>query len=224
MGFINALFSDINANYYQDLNYERVDRLMLKILWWQFVIITLGTLAIYFFRPSDFYPSAFSWRDLALPEVVGSIALGFLASFIPTLLRGKLANHYHYRLLVMAAYMMYSFILILVSGGSIEMHFYLFGIWSLLILYYDSRLIWVGFAIMLLHRIILNYVHPIWLYHYGRNDVAFFAHLIFAFLAAFFIAHIAMNGRRSMISVSEANKLLKSRVAGTAQATNTTSV
>ena len=203
---------DINKEHYQALGYEKTDGLMIKVLWWHFAVLALGALAIYYFQPANFYPNPFSWRSLTIGETVGAILVGFLASLIPTLLRNRIANHYFYRLIVTAAFMVYSFLIVLVSGGSIEMHFYLFGVWALLTLYYDRRLIWAGFFLMFLHRAILNYTIPLWLYHYGRNDVSLLAHTIFALLAAIFTARIAESARQSIIKLKEANSLLESKI------------
>ena len=56
-----AFLDDINRAYYRDFSYDRVDGLLVKILWWHFVVLLLGTLFIYYFQPANFYPSPFSW-------------------------------------------------------------------------------------------------------------------------------------------------------------------
>ena len=207
-----AFLEDINRAYYRDFSYARVDGLLVKILWWHFVVLLLGTLFIYYFQPASFYPSPFSWRILSTFDVIFSIGAALLAALIPTILRGRLKNHYHYRLVMLAAYMLFSFLLILVSGGSTEMHFYLFGIWALLTLYCDWRLIWIGFALMLVHHVVLNFTISQWLFQYGENNLALLAYVLFTLPAAIFTARIAQNGRRAVVAMAEANKFIQSKV------------
>lgn len=203
--------ADINKEYHTDLNYDRVDGLLVKILWWHFAAILIGALATYYLKPITFLPSSFSWHELTRGEVVGSIAIAFLAALVPTLLRGRFSNHYHYRLIMVAAYMTFSFLIILV-GSSTEMHFYLFGIWALLTFYGDWRLVWIGFALMVVHHVILNFTVPDWLYQYGRNDIALLIYIILSLPAAIFTAKIAGNIRQAVVSIAEANKYIQSRV------------
>lgn len=207
-----SFLSDINQIYTKDFNYPSVDRLMIRILWVHFLAVALPAILIYAFRPADYYPSPFSWRDLSLPEVTGAILAAFIAVIVPTILKGRLQNHYYYRLIVTAAYMAYSFLVVFVSGSSIEAHFHLFGIWALLTLYYDRRLIWFGFILMILHRLILNYTVPDWLYHYGRNDISLVAHILFALMVAIFTSWIAENGRKALALIFEGNKIMESRI------------
>ena len=207
-----TFLEDVNREYYRDFNYDIVDRLLVRILWCHFFVILLGASLIYFLQPADFYPSPFSWRDLTLMEAEGSVLVAFLAALIPTMFWGRLENHYYYRLIMLGAYMTYSFLLVLVSGGSTEMHFYLFGIWALLTLYSDSRLIWIGFALMLVHHGLLNFIAPAWLYQYGRSDLALLAYALFALPAAYFTAQIAQSGRRAVVAIAEANKLIRTKI------------
>ncbi len=203
---------DINSDYHNDFNYDKTDRLLISILWVHFFVIAAGALAIYFFEFSRFYPSPFSWSILSVFDVKVALISALVAALMPTMLRGKLKNHYLYRLIMLSAYMIFSFLLILVGGGSIEMHFYLFGIWTLLTLYCDQRLIWIGFIMMLIHHIVLNHTFPEWLSQYGRNDLALVAYIAFSLPAAFFSAWIAENGRRAVHSVIQANTFIRSKL------------
>jgi methyl-accepting chemotaxis protein len=65
---------------------------------------------------------------------------------------------------------------VLISGGSIEMHFHFFMIMAVLVVYSDWRLGWLVLVLTALHHVILNYVRPDWVYFYGRNDFAIVAH------------------------------------------------
>jgi phosphotransferase system glucose/maltose/N-acetylglucosamine-specific IIC component len=169
-------------------------------------------LAIFYFHPAEFYPSPFSWRDLSLNEVGGIMLASFLAALVPMLLRRTFENHYHYRLLMLFAYMAYSFLLVVASGGAIEMHFYLFGIWALLTLYYDWRLIAVGFTSMLLYHTLFDITAPQVLYFYGKNNFSLIAHVMFALIAAIFTINIAKNGRKAVVDIKRANEFIQSKL------------
>src|SRR5438094_656534 len=114
--------SDINKDNYYSLNYGKVDRQLVKILWWHFAALLIGALAIWYWRPSILYPTPFSWRVISLSEALWTIGIGLLASIIPTILMGKIKNHYLYRIIMTFALLVYSYLLVFVTGGSIEAH------------------------------------------------------------------------------------------------------
>lgn len=203
---------DINKDYYQDFDYSHIGKLMIKILWWHFWVVLAWALLIYFFEPASLYPSPFSWRNLSFNETAGVIILGLFSVLLPALLRNGFKNHYYYRLLVAAAFTLFSFLIVFVSGSSIEAHFHIFAVLALLILFYDWRLGWFVLFLILAHRLILNYTMPTWLYHYGRNDFSLFAHLLFITLAVIFTTYIAKNGRKAVVMISQANKLISSKL------------
>ena len=203
------LFSDINKDHYYTMRYPQIDRLMVKILWWHFVIVSLAALAIYYFMPALYYPSPLSWRVISLEETLWVIALGFIASLVPTIFRNKIANHYHYRILVAMCLFVYSYSIVFVSGGSIEGHFHFFVIFALLAIYYDWRLGWLGLVVVALHHGILNFVEPYWVYYYGRNDVSVLAHALPVAIAVLYLTWICENGRRSVEALTKSNKTLE---------------
>lgn len=75
--------SDINKDYYYALHYEKVDKLMVKLLWIHFVVVSLGALIIYI-KPFEVFPSPFSARVLSGTEVSWVIGLGALVSILLT--------------------------------------------------------------------------------------------------------------------------------------------
>jgi len=207
-----SIFSDINAAYHADFNYPKVDALMVRLLWFHFVVVVAWASFIYFFEPASFYPSPFSWSNLTFTQLLSIIELALLCAAIPTMLRVRLTSHYAFRVLVTVALSVFSFIIVFMTGGSIEAHFHIFFVFGLVTLYYDWRLVWVVFSLVVLHRLILNYTHPTWLYVYGRNDLSLLVHTLFIILSVLFATWIAEQGRNSIDQVVKANKLLASKV------------
>lgn len=205
-------FSDINKDHYYTLQYDRVDKLMLKILWWQSVALALYAIVLYVFNPARLYPGPFSWRVVTGTEVGAVVALGMLVAAIMTGLRGKFKNHYLYRVLMANAQFVFSYLIVFISGGSIEWHFHFFIMFALLVFYYDWKLGWWAIIAVALHHGILNYVRPGWVYEYGRNDLSFVAHALIVAIMAMVTTLLAQEGRRRAIAFAEANKILETKV------------
>ena len=100
----------------------------------------------------------------------------------------------------------YSYLFVLISGGSIEMHFHFFMIMALLVVYSDWRLNWLVLVLTALHHGILNYVHPQWVYFYGRNDFAIVAHGLPVAVTAVFTTLLCENQRRSVAILEETRR------------------
>src|ERR1041384_1832070 len=92
--------SDINKEYADEMNYPQADRFVVKVQWWTFVALALQTFFASAVKISQYYPSPFSLWVISLPEAAVTIILGLLAAVIPTLLIGKLKNHYIWRIIV----------------------------------------------------------------------------------------------------------------------------
>ena len=189
------LTSDINKDYYDKLNYGQIDDLLVKFLWGTFIFFTLGALAIYYFQPASFYPSPFSWLIMPLDYTLYAIAFAFIATLIPAMLRGKMKNHYHYRLIITAALVVYDYLFVFITGGSIEAHFTFFVVFTMLVTYYDWRLGWFALVLTGLHHFVLNYLAPQFVYFYGRNDVALVAHVLPVLIAVLFTTWLSNNTR-----------------------------
>lgn len=204
--------SDINKDHYYSLHYDKVDRFMIKFLWVQAVLLALYALGLYVIQPASFYPSPFSWRVVSTLEVAWVIGLGLMAAVVLTLLRGRIKNHYLYRFLMANALFTYSYLVVFLSGGSIEWHFHFFVMFALLVMYYDWRLGWWAIVAVALHHGILNYVSPGWVYFYGRNDVAFISHALIVAFMAIVTTYLSIEGRRRAIAFADANKLLETKL------------
>ena len=140
------------------------------------------------------------------------------APWSPIWARRRLHNHYAWRILVSVSLTTYSYLLVLISGGSIEMHFHFFMIMALLVIYSDWRINWLVLVLTALHHGILNYVHPQWVYFYGRNDFAIVAHGLPVAVTAVFTTLLCENQRRSVAILEETRRtqeedLLKRREA-----------
>lgn len=204
--------SDINKDHYYTLEYDRVDKFMVKVLWWQAAILALYSLIIYFIQPASFYPNPFSWRVVSATEVFSVIVIGLLTAGILTALCGKISNHYLYRFLMTNAQLMFSYLIVFISGGSIEWHFHFFIMFALLVLYYDWRLGWWAIVVVAFHHGILNYVAPTWVYFYGRNDLSFISHALLVLVMAIFTTKLSIEGRKRAIAFADANKLLEAKI------------
>ena len=198
--------SDINKEHYYSLRYPEIDRFMVKILWWHFAVVSVFAIAIYYFQPSLYYPNPLSWRVIDLGATLWVVALGFLASLLPTLLRDKIKNHYYYRLLVANCLFVYSYIIVFDTGGSIEGHFHFFVMFALLAVYSDWRLGWVGLVVVALHHGILNFIAPNWVYFYGRNDISVVAHALPVAVAVLYLTWITERRRKALGELAKINK------------------
>jgi len=207
-------FKDINKEYRSHFNYDRVDRVMLEILWWHFVLVSLGAFLIYFFQPALHYPGPFSWRVLSGGNVIAVLIFGLAFALIPTLLHNKLQNHFIFRIAVTLALCCFSFQIVFVSGGSSEAYLHLFGVLAALILYYDYRLMWLVLLAIVCHRLLLNFFAPSWasIYTGVNNHIALILHTFFALSAVVFASMIASAGRESVKAIVEANKFMTNRI------------
>ena len=204
--------SDINKEYAAAMNYGGVDRFIVAILWWHFGAITLLIFTNSFLKLASYFPSPFAWRVIGLREALGAMLVGWSAALIPTLLRGKIRDHYVWRVLVTVALTTYSYLFVFVSGGSIEMHFHFFMIMALLVIYSDWRLGWIVLVLTALHHVILNYLQPQWVYFYGRNDFSVVAHLIPVTGSAIFTTLLCQNNRRSVEVLEDTKRRLENDV------------
>jgi PAS domain S-box-containing protein len=204
--------SDINKEYAAAMNYGGVDRFIVAILWWHFGAITLLTFTNSFLKLASYFPSPFAWRVIGLREALGAMLVGWSAALIPTLLRGKIRDHYVWRVLVTVALTTYSYLFVFVSGGSIEMHFHFFMIMALLVIYSDWRLGWIVLVLTALHHVILNYLQPQWVYFYGRNDFSVVAHVIPVIGSAIFTTLLCQNNRRSVEVLEDTKRRLENDV------------
>ena len=100
----------------------------------------------------------------------------------------------------------YSYLFVLISGGSIEMHFHFFMIMAVLVVYSDWRLGWLVLVLTALHHVILNYVRPDWVYFYGRNDFSIVAHGIPVAVMAVFTTMLCQNQRRSVAILEDTRR------------------
>lgn len=204
--------SDINKDYGTAMNYPRVDRFIVHVGWWLFAALALLTFTNSVIKIVNYYPSPFSWRVINTPEAFAVIVFGILAALMPTLLRGKIANHYVWRMLVTFTLTIFAYLFVFVSGGSIETHFLFFSITALVAIYSDWRLGWIMFVLVALHHGILNYAEPTWVYFYGRNDFALIAHALPVAMTVIFTTILCENNRKSIRELAEAKGGLETTV------------
>jgi signal transduction histidine kinase len=200
--------TDINKEYITVMNYERVDRFMITILWWHFVALALLTFANSVLQAAHYYPSPFSWRVISWPEALGTLLIGLAATLIPSWVHSKIEHHYLWRIFISVALTTYSYLFVFVSGGSIEMHFHFFMIMALLVIYADWRLEWMVLVLTALHHALLNYLQPDWVYFYGRNDLSVIAHALPVLATAIFTTLLCQNHRNTVERLSHLTESL----------------
>jgi diguanylate cyclase (GGDEF)-like protein len=209
--FIEAALPDINKDLATDLRYPRIDRFIVVVLWCHFAALTALTVFNWAFDAADRYPSPFSWREVGPIEAGIVIAIGLAAAGIPTLIAGKVPNHYAWRMFVTVCLVTYSYMFVLVSGGAIEMHFHFFMVMALLVVYSDWRLEWIVLVLTALHHTILNYTEAQWVYSYGRNDISVVAHAIPVLATAIFTTILCVNNRRAIADLHYSERELRSK-------------
>ncbi len=197
--------TDINRDYAAAMNYNAIDRFLVKVLWWHFGFTVLMAFTNSYLRLSQHFPSPFSWRLLSGQEALVAVLIGFIAAAFPTLVRGRLDNHYAWRVIISVAFIVYSYLFVFMSGGSIEMHFHFFMVLALVTVYSDWRLGWIILVLTAAHHGILNYVAPHWVYFYGRNDLSVIAHGLPVAATAIFTSIICYNQRHS-VAILEATQ------------------
>ncbi|MDO8514413.1 MAG: hypothetical protein Q7S50_02620 [bacterium] len=203
--------SDINKGYEADLNYEAIDRFILRVLWGHFVAFSILAFVNSVIKLASFYPSPLAWRVISIPEAIATILIALAATLIPAFLAGTIQNHYLWRIFVVAALSVYSYLFVFISGGSIEMHFHFFIVIALLVVFADWRLGWIVAVLTVLHHSILNYIEPGWVYFYGRNDFSVIAHSVPVLVAAIFATVLCETARQSIVSLKKAQKVLEER-------------
>ncbi len=197
-------FSDINKENYYVLDYDKIDSWMVTFSWANAFFLIPYSFAIYLIAPASFYPNPFSWRLVELPEVIVVSMLALITAGLVHMLKGRFRSHYSYRFLVANAFMMFSYLVVYISGGSIEWHFHFFVMIAALALYSDWRLAWWAIIAVAVHHGVLNFIAPTWVYFYGRNDVAFIAHALIVFFMAIVVTKISEHNRE----LAEASRLL----------------
>src|SRR5262245_25777223 len=215
------LVTDINERYATALNYARTDRFIVRVLWWHLAALVLLTLGNAVLKLGLYFPSPFSWRVPTLDEGVATMALGLLATAVPTWWHGRIRDHYAWRVAVSVCLTAYSYLFVFISGGSIEMHFHFFMIMALLVVYSDWRLGWIVLVLTTLHHLILNYVQPEWVYFYGRNDFAVIAHGLPVIVTAIFTTMLCQNQRQSVVTLVETRGALEEDIAKRQEAEDT---
>src|SRR5438309_3780701 len=203
------LVTDINRDYAVAMNYGTIDRYLVRILWWHAGFVALMAVANSYFRMALYAPSPFSWRLLSGWEALAATLFGIAAAAVPTLIRGRIENHYAWRIAVSVAFTTYSYLFVFLSGGSIEMHFHFFMVLALLTVYNDWRLSWIVLVLTALHHGILNYVAPTWVYYYGRNALSVIAHAIPVAATALFTSLPCTNNRRSVLLLEASRRELE---------------
>ena len=165
-----------------------------------------------FLKIAESNPNPISWRVISQNEAIVTLIIAFAAVIIPIYLANKIKNHYLWRVLVTVAFVVYSYLFVFISGGSIEMHFHFFIIAALIVMYADWRLGWILFVFTGLHHSILNYVEPGWVYFYGRNDFSVISHVLPVLVTVIFTTAICEIIRGGVMALELSNKVTMAKV------------
>jgi|CXWL01.1.fsa_nt_gi GAF domain-containing protein len=209
--------SDINKDYAAAMNYGSADRFIVAVLWWHLAFFAALAFTNSVLQLARHFPSPFAYRVISLPEAAGAMLIALAATLSSAWLRGKLKNHYAWRINTTLNLTAYSYLFVFISGGSIEMHFHFFIIMALLVVYADWRLGWIVLVLTALHHGILNYVEPQWVYFYGENDVSVIAHALPVLGTAIFTTRLCQNHRKSIQVAVEAKTELSQTFQGLEQ-------
>ncbi len=209
--------SDINKDYAAAMNYDSADRFIVAVLWWHLAFFAALAFTNSVLQLARYFPSPFAYRVISLPEAAGAMLIALAATLSSAWLRGKLKNHYAWRINATLNLTAYSYLFVFISGGSIEMHFHFFIIMALLVVYADWRLGWIVLVLTALHHGVLNYVEPQWVYFYGENDVSVIAHALPVLGTAIFTTRLCQNHRKSIQVAVEAKTELSQTFQGLEQ-------
>lgn len=200
--------TDINRQFRTALGYHQVDKFMKKVLWWHFGVFALVAFMNTVVKIAETSPNPFAWRVIQPGEAIVSLAIALAAVLIPLALEGKLKNHYHWRILLTVAFLVYSYLFVFISGGGIEMHFHFFIVAALIVMYADWRLGWILLVLTGLHHGILNYFQPGWVYFYGRNDFSVISHAIPVLVMVIFTTVLAEIIRGGVMALELSNQTI----------------
>lgn len=195
--------TDINKGYESALGYKEVDSFIVKLAWWHLGIYTLVALLVSVFKIADSYPSPLSWRVVSMEGAASTVVLAIFATCLIVLTHGRVRSHYLWRIFATIGLVLYSYLFVYISGGSIEMHFHFFMIAAVLAVFADWRLGWILVVFTALHHGILNFVEPGWVYYYGRNDLAVVSHAVPVVVTVIFTTILCVSHRRALINLEK---------------------
>jgi len=198
--------SDINKGYEDALGYKSIDKFIIKLAWWHLAIFTLVAVLVSVFKIADRYPSPLSWRVISVSSAVVTVLIAALATSLVAFTHGRTRTHYGWRVLVTIGLVIYSYLLIYISGGSIEMHFHFFMIAAVLAVFADWRLGWILLVMTALHHGVLNFVEPGWVYYYGRNDFAVISHALPVLVTVIFTTVLCVTHRQALVDLEKMKK------------------
>ncbi|WP_322797392.1 HAMP domain-containing methyl-accepting chemotaxis protein [Tepidiforma sp.] len=131
---------------------------------------------------------------------LGALAVTGLAGLGYALVAGTRT----YRAIVAAALMAMSGLFIAASGGEIAVHFHVFVVLSLLVVYYDPMPILVGAAVIAVHHLAGNWLFPAYVFDTGASLAVVIKHALFVVAHAGVTIFVAERIRRSAAAISGA--------------------
>ncbi len=194
-------FRDINARYADLMHYPHADRLAIRVLWLHGIALVVLVIVNAFYQTPLIIPSPFGWRVIGVEAGLIALLLGLAATITPIMLYRRIENHFLWRLVLATALLTYSYLLVFISGGAIEMHFHFFIIMAFMSLYADWRIGWYMFGLITVNHLLFNVFWPDMLYFYGHNDLSPLVHLPFMFIMTLFTTILCRNYRGSVAAL-----------------------
>jgi hypothetical protein len=199
--------SDINKGYEVALGYGKTDKFIKKLAWWHLAVYAVVAALVSVFKIAESHPSPLSWRVMSVGSAAVTVVLAMIATSLIVFTHGKLRSHYSWRVLVTVCFVVYSYLFVYISGGSIEMHFHFFMIAAVLAVFADWRLGWILVVFTALHHGVLNFIEPGWVYYYGRNDLAVISHAIPVVVTVIFTTVLCVNHRQALVDLENTKKI-----------------
>ena len=171
---------------YLNTHYQRADRIMLAVLWVLFVI-SLGLSA---------------WHD----TLRWALLIGLPAAAIPTALIFTMPGSLTTRSAVAAACMVFAGLHVHQAAGMTELHFGIFVLLAILLVYRDWRVIMVAAAVIAVHHLSFNFLQEM-----GYGVICFtkpglgivLGHATYVVVEAGVLAYLALLMQRELVQSAE---------------------
>ncbi len=203
---IRTFRGDINTGYGQAMGYPAIDALTLRVLRYHLLALAVVVLLNAVIKLPSYIESPLGWRVITPAEAWWKLGLGALAAVAPWYLYGRVKNHYLWRLCAVTSLAAFSYLLVFVTGGSIEAHFHFFVIIAYATIYADWRLGWLVLLLTALHHTVLDFLRPGWVFHYGHNLIAPLVHVVFVAAAVGFATLLCRHQRNAIVSLELARR------------------
>ncbi len=167
--------------------YRQGDRIMVGVCWGLFML-SLGLAG---------------WHDTWQAALLVGLPAALIATLVARFHPASLAS----RLVIAAAFMVYSGLLIHQGHGMIEMHFGIFALLAFLLFYRDWRPVIMATVVIALHHLVFNYLqqwgYGVHVFDHGTGLGLVLTHAAFVVFEAAILVYMAVLGRRDLVESEE---------------------